>query len=415
MLAIINPYGWNADQSGNSGVSSDVKTRSFNILCSLHSLATCAAGGTPTAVNPAISGTATKNASFNCIKLLSNTEAGGWNVGISNSVTAATTYDAGLSSPFVDLYRDSGKSSYPWYRYVLGHGTYPYSDGSFTSYAQMEVYAGCTSSNPASSGYTSNSGFGSGTGSTAVIRNSSSGSYTSSPTQAIFQAAGNGTNEVYAAVTANYIILTYTGQIYYYGIRDQAGWELGRTDNPAWASFAASGDAGSSYHAINNAQHSEWAWAFMATINNSGITSGASKRGYQRTYESGYNAITGQTGSSASNNQFNSPNTGYLRPLFPMGYPSQNSVGYGWAQEAPVTDPVTGLTVPPAYPIVFNYGDGSQTCSGQIPGIYKGMSQDVTGLNFYVTASEYTIGGQAYVPVRTASVNYPELFFLRKA
>ena len=43
------------------------------------------------------------------------------------------------------------------------------------------------------------------------------------------------------------------------------------------------------------------------------------------------------------------------------------------------------------------------------------MSADATGLNTYVTASEYVIDGQTYVPVRTANTNYPELFFLRKA
>lgn len=414
MLAIINPYGWNADQTGSSSVSSDAKTRSFNILASLHSLAICAAGATPTAVAPAVSGTSTKNATFNCIKLLSNTEAGGWLAGYGSNATATTTYDQ-TATVNVDLYRDSGKTSYPWYRYVLGHRSYAYNSGSFSTYAQMEVYAGCTVQNPVLNDYTNDSSFSSGNGSSSVIRSANSGNYGSSPTQSIFNAAASGTSEVYAAVTANYIILTYNQQIYYFGIRDQAGWELGRTDNPAWASFAASGDAGSAYHAISNSAHSEWAWAFMAGINSSGVTSGAGKRGYQRTYETGMNAITGQTGTTASNNQFNNPSGGYLRPLFPMGYPSQNYMGYGWAPEAPVTDPVTGLTVPPAYPIVFNFGDGSNSCSGQVPGIYKGMSNDVTGLNFYVTASEYVIGGQAYIPVRTVSSSYPELFFLRKA
>lgn len=415
MLAIINPYGWNADQSGSSSVSSTNRTRSFNTLCSLHSLATCAAGGTPTAVNPVNSGNNTKDATSNCIKVLSNTEAGGWLVGTSNGATASTTFSASASGLVVDLYRDSGKSSYPWYRYVLGHRSYPYSSGSFDSYPQFEVYAGAVSNSPATTDYTSESGFSSGSGVSSVIRSANSGSYANSPSQAIFNAAASGTSEIYAAVTANYIILAYSSQIYYYGIRNQAGWELGRSDNPAWASFAASGDAGSNNHAVSNAQHTDWAFAFMANINNAGVTSSASKRGSQKTLEAGVNAITGQTGSSPQNNQFNSPNGGYLRPLFPMAYPSNGSVGYGWAPEAPITDPVTGLTVPPAYPIVFNYGDGSGNCSGQIPGIFKGMSQDANGLNFYVTATEYVIDGQSYVPIRSASANYPELFFLRKA
>jgi hypothetical protein len=204
--------------------------------------------------------------------------------------------------------------------------------------------------------------------------------------------------------------------MWYYGIRNQAGWELGRTDNPAWVTFGMCGDAGSNAHVQNNSQHTEWNYARMAGISNSGTMTSASRRGTRRFYEQGANAITGQKYGQTNNNQFNlNSEGGYLRPLFPMGYPSNNAMGYGWSTEAPVTDPVTGLTVPPAYPIVYNYGDGSWNCSGQIPGIYKGMSQDSTGLNFYVTASEYVIDGQSYVPVRSASSSYPDLFFIRKA
>ena len=413
MLAIINPYGFNADQSGSSSVTSDTKTRAFNFLCALHSLATCAAGGTPTPVNPVNSSTNTKDTNSNCIKLISNTEAGGWTAGASNNITASTTYNTSAGSLLVDLYRDSGKSSYPWYRYTIGTNTYPF-NSSFTSYPQLEIWggsAGGNTMNPATTGWSSDSNYY--YGSTSFVRGTTN--WTSNPPQLPFNPAGSGTAEVYVAVTANYIILSQFNQMVYYGIRNQAGWELGRTDNPAWASFGFCGDNGSAYHAVSNNQHTDWAWAWMASISNTGVTSSASRRGSQKSYETGINAITGQQQASPGNNQFNSPNSGYLRPLFPMGYPSQNNVGYGWATEAPVTDPVTGLTVPPAYPIVFNYGDGGSNCSGQIPGIYKGMSQATAGLDFYVTASEYVIDGQAYVPIRTANSSYPELFFLRKA
>lgn len=413
MLAIINPYGWNADQSGSSTVPNNALTRAFNFLCALHSLATCAAGATPTAVNPVSSSNSTKDTNFNCIKLLSNTEAGGWTAGASNNMTAATAYSASAGAVLVDLYRDSGKTTYPWYRYTIGTNSYTFGGGNFATYSQLEIWGGSSGSssmNPATTGFGSDSSYIN--GSTSFVRGTTN--WGSSLAQQPLN-IGAGHNEIYVAVTANYLIISQPNQMVYYGIRNQAGWELSRTDNPAWASFGFTGDNGSDYHVVTNGQHTEWCWAWMSTINNVGTTAGPGKRGSQKSYETGMNVITGQQYNGSGNNQFNSPNGGYLRPLFPMGYPSRNSVGYGWAPEAPVTDPVTGLTVPPAYPIVYNYGDSSGTCSGQIPGIYKGMSADATGLNTYVTASEYVIDGQTYVPVRTANTNYPELFFLRKA
>lgn len=411
MLAIINTAGWNAGQTGTASTTQNDKTRTFNFMASLHSLATCAAGGTPTAVNPVDSSTGTKNTNFNCIKLLSNTEAGGWTVASSNNMTAASTFSASASSLYVDLYRDSGKSSYPWYRWTIGHDQYSYSSASFNSYPQLQMWCGHTNYNPSSSGLSADSYYYYDYGTNFM---SGTTNWTSSPSQRPFYASQG--YEITVAITANYIILSQANQMWYYGIRNQAGWELGRTDNPAWVTFGMCGDAGSNAHVQNNSQHTEWMFAWMAGISNSGTVTSASRKGSSKFYAQGMNSITGQKYGQTVNSQFNlNSEGGYLKPLFPMGYPANNALGYGWSTEAPVTDPVTGLTVPPAYPIVYNYGDGSYNCSGQIPGIYKGMSQDSTGLNFYVTASEYVIDGQSYIPVRSCSPSYPELFFIRKA
>ena len=411
MLAIINTSGWNAGQTAGSGTNSNVRTRNFNFMCALHSLSQCAAGGTPVAVNPVDSSTGVKNTSFNCIKVLSNTEAGGWTLGVSNNITAATAYSATLGSLRVDLYRDSGKSSNPWYRWTIGTNQYPFSDGQHDNYPQLQMWCGHNNSsyNPASASWSSDTSYyNQYNGTNLGIPWDSS--WTNNPSQRPFHASLG--YDIHVAITANYIILSQNNQMWYYGIRQQAGWELGRTDNPSWATFGFCGDNGSSGHVPSNYQHTEWAFSYMASIDSSGQQNSASRRGYYTWNSTGSNAITGQQYNTGTNNQFNM--YGGLRPLFPMGYPSNNS-GYGWATESPVTDPVTGLTVPPAYPIVFNYGSNSDGCSGQIPGIYKGMSHNSTGLNFYVTASEYVIDGQSYVPVKTASPSYPELFFLRKA
>lgn len=33
--------------------------------------------------------------------------------------------------------------------------------------------------------------------------------------------------------------------------------------------------------------------------------------------------------------------------------------GYNWSPDAPITDPVTGLTVPPAWPIIYSFSAGT--------------------------------------------------------
>jgi hypothetical protein len=106
-----------------------------------------------------------------------------------------------------------------------------------------------------------------------------------------------------------------------------------------------------------------------------------------------------------------------MKNLFPIScinYQSPNQ-NY-WLPEAPITDPVTGLTVPPAYPIIFSWANTSNyAASGQIPGIYKGMTTTSTGLTQFASASEYVIAGTSYVPVRTGNQSYADLFLLRKA
>jgi hypothetical protein len=102
--------------------------------------------------------------------------------------------------------------------------------------------------------------------------------------------------------------------------------------------------------------------------------------------------------------------------LFALAYPTQSGTNTAnWTNDPPTTDSVTGLSVPPAYPLVFQYSNGGEAVSGRMPGCYKGMSSTKAGLDYTVTASEYSIGGEAYLPIRTGNPSYPDLFFLRKA
>ena len=291
MLAIINTNGWDAAQTGNSGVATTTRTRTFNFMSAIHSLATCAAGGTPVAVNPVDSGTLAKNTNFNCIKLISNTEAGGWTAGVSNNITPSSTFSASAGSLRVDLYKDSGKSSRPWYRWTIGHDQYPYNSGSFDSYRQLQLWCGHAANNPASTAWNSEAQYYnqySGTG----LGWAWDSTWTNNPTQRPFDAAAG--YNITVAITANYIILSQDNQMYYYGIRQQAGWELGRTDNPAWATFGFCGDNGAGDHVRQNYSHTDWALAFMATIDSSGNQASAGQRGTYVWNSTGMNAITGQ-------------------------------------------------------------------------------------------------------------------------
>jgi hypothetical protein len=392
MLVSINP------QVG--GVSTDSKTRFFNFMASLHSVATCAAGATPTAVNP-VNTSAVKNTGFNCISVLSNTEAGGWTAGTSNNITASTTYNASFTSPYiVDLYQASGKASFPYLRQTFGNFSYPF-NSSFESYPQLQYYQGHTTVNPASSAYNADGNFTN--GSYASIRPTSS--WTSYANY--FPINVVDTTQIYVAVTSTYLIIVTPSDIAYYGIRDQAGWELTRSDNPAWCTFGYNCQQIPAW-GINNYYHVDYIWAYMAGIYPDGSQASPSKRGSERSYSQSQHTL--HLGSNWMNSS-----TG-MKNLFPISSSTYQGEGVSWWQpEAPITDPVTGLTVPPAYPIIYSWSSGTAAASGQVPGIYKGMTTTNAGLTQFASASEYVIAGTSYVPVRTGSTSYSDLFLLRKA
>jgi len=408
MLVSINP--------SVGGVSTDAQTRFFNFMCALHSVATCAAGGTPTAVNPTNT-SGTKNTSYNCITVLSNTEAGGWTAGTSNNVTAATAYNASAASLVVDLYSSSGKSSVPYLRQTFGNFSYAFSSGSFTSYPQLQWYQGHTSNNPASTVYSSDTNFYNGT--TSVVR--PTGSWTSDPNQYPITVSNNG-DTIYLAVTANYLIIVTPKGMCYFGLRTQAGWETARTDNPPWCAFCF--NEGNVGFMATNSPHTDYIYAWMAGINQAGTQLAPAKRGSVNDYAYSAHSVTGQGINGGNLNEWNNTST-TIRPLFQLAYPAGSygasiNSGYNWSPDAPITDPVTGLTVPPAWPIIYSYAAGSSaaatyTCSGQIPGILKGMSHFSAGLTYFANATEYVISGTSYVPVLTGGTTYPDLFLLRKA
>jgi len=396
--------------------STNNQSRFFNFMAALHSVATCAAGGTPTAVNPVKTSDGTKNTNFNCITVISNTEAGGWTAGVSNNITAATAYNASAGSLIVDLYNASGKSTYPYYRQTFGNFDYSFASGAYDPYPQLQYWQGCTSSNPASVAYSSSSSFSNG----AASFQRSTSSWTSYPDAFTLDVHRSTNTTMYVAVTATYLIITTDYCMAYFGIREQAGWELTRTDNPPWVAFGFCG-VGGSYTNTNfvntNGQHFDYYHAWSATISPTGTQTAPQKWGNQNAYGSDAHTITGQIYGVNARGLWYNPNT-YLRSLFALSYSVNGAAdSFGnWSVESPVTDTVTGLSVPSAYPLIFNVNFGStRSATGLMPGCLKGMSSTKAGLDYTVTASEYTINGQSYTPIRTGNPIYPDLFFLRKS
>jgi hypothetical protein len=224
---------------------------------------------------------------------------------------------------------------------------------------------------------------------------------------------------IYVAVTANYLIITTDYCMAYFGIRDQAGWELTRNDNPSWVAFGFCGAAQNQNWIPAYSYHYDYYQAWAARITATGTQSSPTKLG-NHNQMSGYttpHAITASYQGNANGSYWGySGQTAGLRPLFCLAYPTASTTtSYSWTLDPPTTDSVTGLSVPPAYPLVFQYSNGTDAVSGRMPGCYKGMSSTKAGLDYTVTASEYSIGGEAYLPVRTGHPTYPDLFFLRKA
>ena len=396
--------------------STDNKSRFFNFMASLYAVATCAAGGTPTAVRPVKTSDGTKNSSYNCITVISNTEAGGWTAGTSNSITPSTSYNASYSSPYiVDLYNATGKATYPYYRQTFANFSYAFSS-SFDSYPQLEYYQGCTDTDPSSAAYNSSSAWYDQT--TSFRRGTSQ--WTSYPDSFPLDVARSTNTTMYVAVTANYLIITTDYCMAYFGIRDQAGWELTRSDNPPWVAFGFCGASQNANFVSGYTQHYDYYQAWASRISPTGVQQSPTKFGIHNqmaAYSTGH-AVTGQLQSTISQMYWGYNNqTGYQRPLFSLAYPTNSGTSnYAWAIDSPTTDSVTGLSVPPAYPLVYQYSNGtSEAVSGRMPGCYKGMASTKAGLDYTVTASEYTIGGESYIPIRTGHPTYPDLFFLRKS
>ncbi len=426
MLCTIDPA-----VGGHSG--GDTRTNHFNVLASIHAIATAAAGSTPT--NAPVNTSGTRNNSLNCITVISNTEAGGWLAGTSNFFTNAATFNISAATQWLDLYKESGKTSFPYYRLCFGNPDYPF-NSSFTSYPSTKWFAGCTTDNPATTAVTSSSTF---------YTNPNSQQYTSGATAICCNVSGtenehrmrlDQSRTITVACTANYLIIVSPDYLFYFGLRTVGGWELSRVDNPPWVCFAYTrrentygihnGTSNS-----NSANHTEYSAAWGATIDSAGTQHGAGTTtgifGNRCAKTTSGCAITGMEGHS-----YTRPFTGsgsyhsnrvLRQPLFQS--PLASNWGAYWAPgnysgywDGVVADTSTGLSVPPVYPVVFSLTNtGNQSYAiGTAPGILKGMGAPNAVTDYFITGSSYTIAGETYIPVRSGNPSHgKDVWFLRSA
>lgn len=406
------------------GVATDQKSRSYNVMCSIQAIATAAAGSTPT-VNP-VNSTGTRNTSHNCITVLANTEAGGWTTGISNHYSPSSTFNASAATQYLDLYRPSGKSSYPWLRVALGHQSYPF-NSAFTSYPAFDYSAGCTTSDPSSIVIPSSdtNWLGPMVGSPAAA-NTACGDSTPPTSYPESRARFDQTGKTYTvAATANYLIITNDQFLWYFGVRSVGGWEVTRTDNPSWVHLAYTRYLNGPI--MSSQTHSERVAAWSSGINASGTQTAATIYGnYNNGVTTSNCAITGLQQNTYSNrktpgSQWNSSK--YIRTpiigadLYSNYGSNYSNSTYDFMMDAPVADTITGLNVPPAYPVVINCVDTSaqQASNGVCPGIFKGMAGKTAYVDNFVTASSYVIGTDTYIPIRTGHVTLSDLWFIRSA
>ena len=401
--------------------TTDAQGRFYNFMRCLQVVATATAGSTPV-VNPVITSTGLLNGSYNCITVISNAEAGGWANGVSTNISANTAYNASAASLVVDLYQSgTGKTTYPYLRSTFGNFDYSFASG-WTTYPRLQYRQGCTASNPASVVYTTptdiynngNPGI-SGVRDPGNLTSYNHGSFRADETS----------DTIYIAATSNYLILVQKNSMCYFGLRTVSGWELTKTDNVPWVHMSyGRNDTYANWCATNN-PHQEYFGGFGNGMKYDGTFPSASST----VHATRNDYISGGT-CALSNQSYQTAGWGYGGPQKQVinktvrqalqnhlysNYTTQGNDAVMY--EMPITDPNTGLNVPIAYPITLQAWDSSTYAafSGVLPGIYRGMTGIAATLNNYVTASEYTIDGSTYIPVRTGAVTYPDLWFLRKA
>ena len=443
----------------------DVNAKYMNFLRCVTAACTAAAGTTSLTVNPWTSTTAI-DATKNCIiSIDANTEAGGWttstgtvahnviNSGSFTAIASAGAYNT-AGSYKADFYNLSGKSQFPYNKlsfhipvtnpYDTSNNLGPVYPAAWTATPQVNATFGCaTSIDWTDTGFVPSNA----TKEPANTRSytpfkdisANTGTTTSFPCIPHFTRWAQNTWKMKIAVTANYCILwteRYTdayatgynttaavfgdvnqlgafGSMIYMGLRETQPWENSLNFNPPWvvwnwacrAETAVSGYRGFASNGVG---------AWMATLDNAGGVSTAGTLKY--TWNNTYNTNTEWNNASAMNTNALQTPIFYSRKT--DGLAASNSAWSGGDNTnihyPPQTDPVTGIQVPGAYPIVIrSKTTAAWNPGGACRGIYKSMSGPYTMQKLYYTAANqtFTVNGETYIPV----IMNEDMFLVRRA
>lgn len=409
MLVKINPL---------LGANSDARCRTINVLRAIKAVATCAANTAPTC--NVISGPSGTFEANQMITVISNTSAGGWSVDTNADI--GNTYSDSYSSPYnLHLYNDSGKGTYPYKAFTLRTNPSYAFNSSFTSYPVLTAYYGCSNTTVWNSG-SYNANFSSGEDSymttgtqlfdtqgnwSSYLGSGSLGTYAQSTSYyqypCMYQAG-----EFYMAATSDYLIFLQPNSYFMYcGTRFTQGWEDDYSDNPPVVGL---------FMQRWNQPQSVWGWARVMNTSNT-ATSGPFKirhkihsfgdapASYSNSNYHPLHPISGTNrypGSSSSSSQYGSREAARMfnyqagGTQYYYGHPSAMFFAYGhtqfnshiysgnWSSSgapyAPVYDSASGLLVPPAIPIIFQYYGTEFNPGGRLKGIYKSLS----GANAFV-------------------------------
>jgi hypothetical protein len=423
------------------GGATDEKARAINFLRAIQAICTAPAGSTPSVASvttPTASPSIGTSGSADVItSVISNTEAGGWTSSASTTITS--NYNASYSDNYiVDLYRDSGKATYPYRKLSFRTNPTQLFSESYSSYPAIGVSHGYNTSTDASGNYLLGRSSWYDTDYGGVTNrykfdvnyyNDSGGNHAFRPAAGEWLIAS--TERYFIAMSGGLGSTGLPGMMMYVGLRTTNGWEDQYDDNPPLASVVYDGTY--NYNVPSGSNSSMWARTMQTTgvvnslpawyrVNNiaaSSINANPSPLGYNVDPMTGWMGYTGgSAGTYTTNPQYFWGNEMQI-PMLPGGpgimrsKQRENSVMTG-----PVSDPVTGTLVPPAFPISFaRYKQNSNNSGGNAIGLYKSMGGTDTFMQQYYTPGQtFVVNSEAYYAYAIGNDTiYRDLFLVRKA
>jgi hypothetical protein len=223
----------------------------------------------------------------------------------------------------------------------------------------------------------------------------------------------------------------YPGMMMYVGLRTTNLWEDQYDDNPPLASVVYDGTV--NYNECTGSNASMWArtmqttgvvnslpaWYRISNVALNGLNNGSiSIDGFRVDPLSGYQNYSGPVFNTIATNPEYFWGNEMQIPMLPGAFGLMRSKQRAdTVMTGPVSDPVTGTLVPPAFPISFaRYKQNSNNSGGNAIGLYKSMGgSDIFMQQFYTPGQTFVVNNEAYYAYAIGNVaSYRDLFLVRK-